>query len=455
MGLADFLADAGNRTVVGQVAQAFGGQTSNQRRIAEKQAILKNFTDNQLPALLQEIHANTDETKIPALGSKFAIAAAQAGIPVQGIEKLMEMTIGPALQGVRAEGLRKLSAEYGAQEAQPRPENKEGPLTPSGNFVDPRAEKPLDLNFVTRFGQLTGANPEGMRHLLGTPAEIANKQASTQKTQGEIDKEAATQRAIQGLSNEPIEQGLPSLQQLAHINRAGIVQTLPGRAKPEDPLLEERRGLLGAQTTAANAQAMADRARASREPGGSGGRGSALMQDFVKSGGDPADVEGFMEYSARRKQAGVGGVTETEGPVDPTKNLLAEAAIAKMAQDRGTTDAASLKKIAADMGYELEGNPTVEGPNVANRALSAFGVSEAAPSKLKGNFSLKPKTKTVTKTPSGPAGKALPGQGRYSEGVPSGSAPAAQAGGRGRGQGITPAGTPDDNDPLGIRPKRR
>jgi hypothetical protein len=128
-----------------------------------------------------------------------------------------------------------------------------------------------------------------------------------------------------------------------------------------------------------------------------------------------------MEYVGRRKQTGVGGTTTTEGPVDPVKKLEAEAVIAKAAMDRGTTDAASLKKIAAEMGYELEGNATIEGPGPLNKFASGLGVSKADAPRLKGSFSLTPKSRTVTRTP-----------------------------------GRAPAKAPtDDNDPAGIRPKRR
>ena len=142
------------------VGAAMGGKTRQQQ-----------FVENDLPALLQEIHANTDENKIPELGTKFLTAASQVGLSAQGTEKLMHMTIGPALQGIRTEGLNKLSAQYAAQPAQPAqftagdkfaapplaaPPSGPAPITPSGNFADAKPEKPLDLNFMMKFGQLQG-----------------------------------------------------------------------------------------------------------------------------------------------------------------------------------------------------------------------------------------------------------------------------------------------------------
>jgi hypothetical protein len=231
MGLADFLAQAGRGTVVGNVAQAFGGQTTGQQTLNDQAKREHDFVNNQLPALLQEIHANTDENQIRPLGSKFMLTALQAGIPLKGAENLMEKVIGPALNGVRQEGLNKLRDQYAAQpglEASPRPEASpslvKGPDVPATPALP---ERPLDLNFMMKFGQLNNANPEQFNKMLETPATIAGKQASTQKTQGEIDKETQAQKAIKGLPNIPGPNGEPSQQAVATINRPGITQFLP------------------------------------------------------------------------------------------------------------------------------------------------------------------------------------------------------------------------------------
>lgn len=226
MGLADFLAQAGQHTAIGQVAQAFGGQTGAQRN-------LDYFINNDLPALAQEIQSNTDETKIPGLQMKFIQAAGRAGIPLAGIEKLSEMMIGPALAGMRRQQLDKIRTDYSAQPAQPRPQGTEGPLTESGNFIDPRAAKPLDQEGMLRLGQALGANPAGYSDLLKTPSDIAAKETSNQRTQAQLDAEQAKERAIQGLSNEPPAPGLPPAQAVARINPAGIAQFLPQREQSQ------------------------------------------------------------------------------------------------------------------------------------------------------------------------------------------------------------------------------
>jgi len=288
MGLADFLAQAGRGTVVGNVAQAFGGQTTGQQMLNDQAKREHDFVNNQLPALLQEIHANTDESQIRPLGTKFMLTALQAGIPLKGAENLMEKMIGPALNGVRQEGLNKLADQYKAQPAQPAqftagdkfaaapltaPPSGPAPITPSGNFADAKPEKPLDLNFMMKFGQLTGANPEQFNKMLETPATMAGKDLSNKKTQQAIDQENQAQEAIKGLPNIPGPEGQPSQQAVATISRPGITQFVDQRAKQEDPLLEERRNLL-------NAQATRDSALASRALQGPANGGVSPYQQF-------------------------------------------------------------------------------------------------------------------------------------------------------------------------------
>ncbi len=244
MGLADFLATAGQGKTLGHVAEAFGGQTTQQKAVDD-------FINNQLPALADQIHKAGTKEDLARAGQSMITSGLKAGINPQGLDKLMEMTIQPALRNMQSGELDKLRTDYGAQPAQPaqpRPQGTEGPLTPSGNFIDPKAatpERPLDLNFMMRFGQATGPNPEQYNKMLETPATIAGKAASTQHTQTQIDKEQATEKQIQGLPSTPRSPGEPSQQDVARV--PGLAQFLEARGKPEDPLLEERRNLLNAQ----------------------------------------------------------------------------------------------------------------------------------------------------------------------------------------------------------------
>ncbi len=227
MGLADFMVRGFPGTPAASMGAALGGNGGKTTQQA--------FIDDELPALLQEIHTNTDENKIPELGRKFLSAASKAGMSPDGVRNLMAMAIGPALEGVRQEGLNKLADQYKGQPAVPgesRPQGTEGPLTPSGNFVDPKAatpDKPLDLNFMMKFGQITGANPEQFNKMLETPSTMAGHQLSNQKTQQAIDVETAKQKSIGELSSTPAVEGQPSLQATARINPGGIQQFLPVR----------------------------------------------------------------------------------------------------------------------------------------------------------------------------------------------------------------------------------
>jgi len=362
MGLADFLAEAGGNAPVGNIARAAGGKTIAQRD-------LDSYINNDLPALAQEIQANTDRTKIPALQMKFIQTSLKAGLPMPAVEKLSDMLIGPHLQGIKEDELNKFREDLQGLPASPRPQTGnelvKGPDVPA---VPPR---PLDQEMAVRFGDVIGAKPELMAHLLGTPAEIAAKQASTAKTQGEIDREARAARQREGLSNVPTAPGQPSPQDIGILNPPGLQQFLPQRDKPEDPLLEERRALITAQTGAANSLASL------RDLGGSG-----------------------------RGAGGQGTTTESPRLVTPAIQADAAKQIAKAANDRGMTTPAQIQQIADEFGYTLEGSPVLD-------------EGWFTPS-IKGNFRLTPKdvTKTVTKGAPQPSG-----QGRYSQGVPTGSAP--------------------------------
>jgi len=383
MGLADFLVQAGRGTSAANIGAALGGNGGKTLR--------DSFIEDQLPALAQEIQANTDETKMPGLQMKFIQGALKAGIPPQSIDKMSEMLVKPHLEGMRQDQLDKLRSDYAgqpAQPAQPRPQGTEGPLTQSGNFVDPRAatpDKPLDLNFAMRLGQITGGKTEDFNKLIQTPADLAAKQASTAKTQGEIDKETVAARQRQGLPNVPAAPGQPSMQDVGVLAPGGLAN-FPQRDKQEDPLLEERRALLAAQTGAANSLAGL---RATQGAGGG---------------------------------AGGQATTTSERVVNPTMQAEAGRKIAAAARDRGMTNPEQIRQIADEFGYTIEGNPQID--------TGLFSIhSLAGDPTLTGTFRMTPKdtTKTTTK-----GAGASAGQGRYSQGVPSGSAPTPQAGGKGQ-----------------------
>ena len=264
MGLADFLAQAGQRTAVGSIAQAFGGRTTAQQN-------LDAFINNELPALADQIHKAGTREEVTRAGQALITSGLKAGLGAQGIDKLMEMTVGPALQNLRTGEIDKIRSDYGSQPAQPRPQGTEGPLTESGNFIDPRAARPLDQEGMLRLGQALGANPAGYSELLKTPGDVAAKEVSNQKTQHALESDQAKERAIQSLPSESTAPGLPSPQAVARINPAGIVQFLPSRNEDyQNQMLDLKRQ--GLENTLSMAQqrigAANDRASAAAERAG-------------------------------------------------------------------------------------------------------------------------------------------------------------------------------------------
>lgn len=246
MGLADFMVQAGRGTSAANIGAAFGGNGGK--------TIGQAFIDNELPMLADQIHKAQTKDDLVKAGQALIASGLKAGMRPEGLQRVMEMTVAPALQNLQSGEIDKLRQDYGAQPAQPRPQGTEGPLTEGGNFIDPKQEKPLDLNFAMRLGQATGANPEQFRQMLGTPADIAGKQLSNQKTQSAIDAEQAKESAIKGLSNEPLAPGQPSMQAVARLNPGGLAQFMPQR---EDTLQDKRGEVMDAQIR--NLNHLADR----------------------------------------------------------------------------------------------------------------------------------------------------------------------------------------------------
>jgi hypothetical protein len=80
--------------------------------------------------------------------------------------------------------------------------------------------------------------------------------------------------------------------------------------------------------------------------------------------------------------------------------------IATIARERGTTDSASLKRIADELGFELSGDAQLETVTTPGTFYGTNPVTDKVTKQplmsLKGNFSLKPKPTTKT-TRKGPA----------------------------------------------------
>ncbi len=379
----------------------------------------------------------------------------------------MEMTIQPALRNMQMGELDKLRADYGAQPAQPaqpRPEGTEGPLTPSGNFIDPKAatpEKPLDLNFMMKFGQATGAKPDEYNKMLETPATIAGKQLSNQKTQGAIDQEQAKERAIQGLSSTPAAEGQPSLQATARINPGGIQQFLPVRedqAKQEyqNQLLGlKQQGLDNALTIAGQrigaANDRADRATTGRQFNNE----AELRREFQ------TQSKNFQQVRDSFNRIQASGTNPTPaGDLSMVYNYMKMLDPGSVVRESEFASAATAKPLLERVGLSWDsvgslwsGKKLTTGQrqDFLNRSNQLYS-TEAQQHGQRVNEYKRVATESglnpshvitdmgaTSSTPAAPAG-----QGRYSEGVPSGSAPTSQAGGQsptGQGSGAPPVGT--------------
>jgi len=448
MGLADFLAEAGGNAPVGNIARASGGRTIGQRN-------LDAFVNEQLPALVDQIHKAGTRDEITQAGQALITSGLKAGIPAQHLDKLMEMTIGPAMQNMRTGEIDKLRADYGAQPAQPRPEGTEGPLTPSGNFVDPRAEKPLDLNFAMRLGQATGANPQQFREMLSTPAEIKGKEISNQRTQAQLDAEQAREGAIKGLPNESSAPGLPSPQAVARINPAGIVQFLPGREdsqskqeyndqllKLKEQGLENTLSLAGQRIGAANDRASLAESRAGFN------QAAELRKEFQSQSKNYQ----LVRDAYNRIQTSAQSPTPA-GDLSMLYNYMKLLDPGSVVRESEFKSAATAKPLMERLGLSWDavgsvwnGNKMTPGmrQDFLNRASQLYNTENqqhgqrvneykrlATGARLDPSMVITDMEATGATPPA--QGQAPAGQDRYSQEVPSGSAPTgAQAGGAGK-----------------------
>jgi hypothetical protein len=419
MGLADFFATAGRGSVVGNVAEAFGGQSG-------RGSSLNNFIDVEMPAIAESINNATRYEDIVKGGQAFIAKGLKAGMDPAKLDKLLsEHLVGPALRNLGAGEIGKITQQLGPQTTpitpMVAPEGQGQPLAPDTMFAPQttpgRKPTEADMFKLAEIEGQTGVKPPGnFASMLAAPETIAMHEASRKKSEQALAEEEAKQAAIGGLSRNEIVPGTGiSPQTIARVPSLSpfAVQSLPQREGRKNYITRD----LGDRVEIVDPDTM-EVVRTSQKgatPGsGAAGRGSPLMRDFEKSGGDITDVEGFMEYAARRRQAGAPGgtggsetVTET---ADPIRDRKAKLILDQTAQEAGIDklppkeQAAAIKKIAADLGYEIEGNPQVGKVNTNFLGLGG----DTTVTGITG-FKRKPTTKTVTKTPQG--GATVPKQG--------------------------------------------
>lgn len=458
MGLADFLAEAGANTVVGHVARAAGGKTTRQSGI-------DSFINNDLPALADQLHKAATKEDVMKVGQALITSGLKAGLNPQGLDKLMEMTVGPALQNLQQGEIDKLRQDYGAQPAKPAqftvggnfanaplaaPPSGPAPITPSGNFADARPEKPLDLNFAMRLGQATGANPEQFGRLLSTPAELQAKQLSNQKTQSQLDAEKARESAIQGLPSEAPAPGLPSAQAVARINPAGIAQFLPQREQSQSQQDYQNQLAALKEQGMQNALSMAnqrigaanDRANLATSRAGFN-QEAELRKEFQSQSKNFQQVRDSYNRINASAQS-----TTPAGDLSMLYNYMKMLDPGSVVRESEFASAATAKPLMERLGLSWDAVRSVWGgkkmtpgqrADFLNRANQLYnteaqqhGQRVKEYQRLSTESGLNP---SHVITDMGAIGQAPPaqaptpaGQGRYSEGVPSGSAPTGQGG---------------------------
>ena len=169
---------------------------------------------------------------------------------------------------------------------------------------------------------------------------------------------------MQDIPDEADESYRPSPRAMAR-SKGALRDFLPARAKPADPLLEEKRGELQSRTQRNRAQA----ARAGR-PSQDGGVSETITERRI----DPLRVEETQQFIAKAaRDRGVGQL-----PIERQANAIIE--------------------IADDLGFEIQGTPELDAP-----LSGGFGFGKPPPAQLKGQFRLKQKPE-VSRTTRGRPG---------------------------------------------------
>src|SRR5689334_13718639 len=220
MGLADFLATAGNHTAIGQIAQAFGGKTDHQREVDD-------FINKQLPTIADSINkASTRDDVVKGMQALIG-SGLKVGIPPNALEKISGMLVQPALQGLQKSEVDKIVAEHAGNPgtpAQPRPQGVEGPLNAQGDFIaaqPPQPEKPYTQNDQVKLANAIGANAAGYSSLQQVPSENTKREAET----GAL---TSRQRMLDALSAEPIA-GSPGVSLRGLAQFPSLAQAVPQR----------------------------------------------------------------------------------------------------------------------------------------------------------------------------------------------------------------------------------
>ena len=167
-----------------------------------------------------------------------------------GAGKLLDMLREPAMRNYAGKGYGQIAGELSPR-IEDRPEGVEGPAMQSGAFLE-RPGRPFTQADATRLAEIetrTGVKiPAHLAENLRTPAYVGEREAETRKHGLESMGLERRARTIEELPDQPGPAGI-SPRQAATL---GVLpQILPQRERPEDPLLEQRRGLIEAQTAAA------------------------------------------------------------------------------------------------------------------------------------------------------------------------------------------------------------
>ena len=409
MPFADFLTEVGQAgggrgpAMLGALGQALGGKTAGQRRV-------DMFVNDELPRLAQEIERAGTRQDIEKSARGLLTSGLQAGLQPAALDKLMDMVVQPALRNVQGQELEGIRRDYGPQTTPITPqvaaEGQGQPLAPGTTFQpQTKPARPLDIEGAARYFEATGAKPTSFQEIFGTPALIQEREAQgRQHAAGAAQKEYETSQAKR-LENIPLpgsagEAGMTAgMLATPHGGAVGSYMTgLNPQREPSGAALDLKRQ--GLEIQQQRLQVLADRVQ-------QGAATAAERQELARL---KFELD-KQEFELKK----LGSVTQTEAPIEGGQFQIDQGVIAKTAVDRKMTTPEGIKKIAAELGYEITGTPSIELPKeetqffgLQTRTNPQTGQPVRTPAKLTGDITLTRKPRTVTRQPGAAPGQAPP-----------------------------------------------
>jgi hypothetical protein len=377
------------------------GNTPHQRR-DKQEALREKFYNERLPQIATEFFQADPADRQAHLGNglKLMQEAQAAGLSDKQYESILNYLTAPA----RAKSAERVYGEIDADRKQRGGKMIEENITGRNPYEGAddsleafRRQSDFNQDDALKLGRAEAAEgikiPAHLAETLRVPSQVGldketkrlrQIQQSTERTENRVGEMQADE--LEGLNNY---NGYSSDGKT--IGPANVARATKGASLAK--YLDDQRDR-PSEEAVRGSQAQYNRA------------GIPLRQAQTGAANEEADLRRRTDPNIRRSGGvdrdgnPIETVVETAGPSDPVKLRTTERVIARMAADRGSTDAASLRQIADDLGYELSGDVGVATMKKPGRLYGENEVIDKDSGQpvvtLTGSFRLKPKPQRKT-----------------------------------------------------------